>query len=66
MTDVINITTIDKKLDLLIQKVDNIKSCQDDHEERIRKLEVETIRLTVIFGGLGLIGVIGFINSVIK
>lgn len=65
MTEEINLNTIDKKLDLLVQKVDSIKDCQDDHEDRIRKLEVETIRLTVIFGGLGLVGTIGAIRAFI-
>jgi hypothetical protein len=58
-----SLQTIDTKLQILIQKVDSIKSCQDDHEQRLRKVEADTIRVTVIFGGTGLLGVIGFIKS---
>lgn len=59
--------TLDKKLDLLIQKVDGLVSCMDDHEKRLRILEVTTIRIqntmTVLFGGTGLIAMIALLRS---
>lgn len=58
--------SIDKKLSLLIQKVDSLAVDAVDHEKRIRDVEKSTSTMGVIFSVSGLAGIIALIKTIFR